>query len=98
MATRSSPARMESHIHALSIARLVVAGGVTAFTVFLLCWLGTFVSVSSPTHAYITLFTTADIGSTRALLEGGLWALLFGALVGAVFALFYNAAAPLGRR
>ena len=98
MATASNPALVESHTHALSVPRIGVAGGITAAIVFVLCWLGTFVPFSSPTHAYIGLFTTADIQSGRALVEGGLWSLLFGALVGAVFALVYNAAAPLTRR
>lgn len=84
--------------HMLSVTRLLVAGGVTAAAVFILCWVGIFVPFSSPTHAYISLFTNADMSSGRALVEGTLWSLLFGALVGALFALVYNATAPLGRR
>lgn len=98
MATASSRALVEGHSHALSVPRLATAGGITAAVVFVLCWLGTFVPFSSPTHAYISLFTTADIRSGQALAEGGLWSLLFGALVGAIFALIYNATATLGRR
>jgi hypothetical protein len=85
-------------IHRLSIARLFVAGGVTASVIFVLCWLGTFIPFSSPTHAYISLFTPADIASVTALIEGTVWSLLFGALSGALFALIYNATAPLVRR
>jgi len=84
--------------HALSIPRLLVTGGVTAAVVFILCWVGTFISFSSPTHAYIALFTNADMSSGQALAEGTIWSLLFGALVGALFALIYNATAALGRR
>ena len=83
---------------ALNVARLAIAGGVTAAAVFVLCWIGTFIPFSSPTHAYIALFTSADIGSGQALLEGTCWSLLFGALVGVVFALIYNATAALDRR
>jgi hypothetical protein len=82
----------------VSVFRLVVAGALTSVAVFLLCWLGTFIPFSSPTHAYIALFTQAHISSVQALVEGGFWSLLFGALVAAVFALIYNATAPLGRR
>lgn len=82
----------------LSVMRLLIAGGFTAAVVFVLCWVGTFLAFSSPTHAYISLFTNADISSGRALAEGTLWSLLFGALVGATFAFIYNATAPLGRR
>jgi hypothetical protein len=84
--------------HSLSIARLAVTTGITAAVIFVLCWLGTFVAFSSPTHAYITLFTTADISSALALVGGTCWSLLFGLIVGAVFAFIYNASAPLARR
>jgi len=84
--------------HVLSVARLAISGGVTAAVIFVLCWLGTFVPFSSPTHAYITLFTNADISSGLALAEGTCWSLLFGALVGLVFALIYDATAPFGRK
>jgi len=88
----------ERQSHSLSIARLAGATGITAAAIFVLCWLGTFVPFSSPTHAYITLFTNAEISSGLALAEGVCWSLLFGLIVGAVFALIYNATAPLGRK
>ena len=84
--------------HKLNATRLVAAGGVTAAAVFVLCWLGTFVPFSSPTHAYISLFTPADVSSANALLQGTVWSLLFGALSGGVFAIAYNALAGLQRR
>ena len=99
MATVSTPSVREvEHGHTLSVARLLIAGGVTAAVVFVLCWVGTFITFSSPTHAYIGLFTNAEVSSVQALAEGALWSLLFGALVGAVFGLIYNATAALGRR
>ena len=99
MATAHSTSLTEAHdIHVLSVARLAIASGVTAAVVFVLCWLGTFVPFSSPTHAYITLFTNADISSGLALAGGTCWSLLFGLIVGAVFALIYNATAPFGRK
>lgn len=82
----------------VSVTRLLVSGGFTAAIVFVLCWLGTFAPFSNPTHAYISLFTAADISSLRALCEGMLWSILFGGLVSGVFALVYNATARLGRR
>ena len=87
--------RTPSHI---GVLRLAVTTGVAAGLVFALCWLGTFFAFSSPTHAYISLFTNADMRSGRALAEGTLWSLLFGALVAAAFALIYNATALLTRR
>lgn len=66
--------------------------------VLVLCWIGTFVPFSSPTHAYIGLFTNADHSSATALFQGVCWSFAFGLIVGAVFALIYNATASIGRR
>ena len=91
MATASPTSRLEAdHGHSLSVVRLMVTGGLTASIVFLLCWVGAFIPYSSPTHAYIGLFTTAAYSSEQALAEGFCWSLLFGGVVGAVFALIYN--------
>ena len=99
MATASTPPFPEvERRHTLSVTRLLITGGVTAAAVFVLCWVGTFITFSSPTHAYIGLFTNAQVSSEQALAQGTLWSLLFGALVGAVFALIYNATAAIGRR
>lgn len=84
--------------HNVSVTRLLITGGATAAVVFVLCWVGTFITFSSPTHAYIGLFTNAEISSGQALAEGTLWSLLFGGLVGVVFALIYNATAAIGRK
>jgi len=40
---------------------------------------------------------SADYSSERALVEGFCWSLLFGGLVGAVFAFIYNAIGRFGR-
>ena len=82
----------------IGITRLAASGGVAAGVTFVLCWLGTLIPFSSPTHAYIQLFTTAQVSSIDALLEGSLWSLLFGALVGAVFGTVYNFLAGLEGR
>ena len=82
----------------VSIIRLSVAAGVSAAVILVLCWIGTFVPFSSPTHAYIGLFTNADYNSATALSQGVCWSFAFGLIVGAVFALIYNATASLGRR
>jgi len=84
--------------HKISVLRLAVAGAITAALVFVLCWLGTFIPFSSPTHAYIDLFTPAEQNSVGALVEGVVWSFLFGGLSGAVLARVYNALARLDRR
>lgn len=99
MATRSTASHLEVDVgRTLSVLRLLIAGGVTAAVVFVLCWIGTFIPFSSPTHAYIGLFTTAEMGSAQALVQGFCWSLLFGALVGAAFVVVYNATASLDRK
>ena len=98
MATASiHSGREDARRHRVGVRRLVVAAGLTAAAVFVLCWVGLFVPFSSPTHAYVGLFTDADPKSAMALAEGALWSLLFGALVGGLFALIYNATG-IGRR
>lgn len=98
MTSFSAPLTTSSHIHQLSVARLAVTGGMTAAVLFILCWLGTFIPYSSPTHAYVALFSGMQANSAGALLQGTVWSLLFGGIAGALFALIYNATAPLDRR
>lgn len=99
MATASTPSIREiERGHTLNVTRTLIAAGATAAVVFVLCWVGTFITFSSPTHAYIGMFTNAETNSAQALAEGTLWSLLFGALVGAAFALIYNATAALSRK
>jgi hypothetical protein len=82
----------------IGVTRLVISGGVTAGLFLVFCWVGAFLPISSPTHAYISLFTNAEITSGRALLEGGIWATLFGGLISGLFGLVHNATAAPGRR
>ena len=98
MATSATQMPAVGDRHTLSVARLLVTGAVTSAAIFVLCWIGTFVPYSSPTHAYIGLFTNADASSAGALVEGTVWSLLFGGLAAALFAITYNAAAGLVRR
>ena len=74
----------------ISVSRLSLTGGVTAALVFVVCWLGTFIPFSSPTHAYISLFTALGVSTPEALIEGSLWSLLFGGFGAAIFAIVYN--------
>ena len=76
--------------HTLGVLRFALTGAITATVVFGLCWLGTFVPFSSPTHAYIGLFTPFPMNSFAALCQGIGWSFLFGGLSGALFAWVYN--------
>lgn len=85
-------------VHRIGVLRAALTGAISALVVFLLCWLGTFVPFSSPTHSYLGLFTTAEIGSGAALAGGLCWSFLFGALSGAVLATVYNLLGSLDRK
>lgn len=89
---------VDSRLHRIGVMRLAATLGVGAALIFGLCWIGMFIPLSSPTHAYIGLFTSAEPASGFALLEGGVWSFLFGALSGVVFAALYNMFARLDRR
>jgi hypothetical protein len=74
----------------LGLLRVALTGAITAALVFVLCWLGTFIPFSSPTHAYIGLFTPAEMHSFAALCQGSAWSFLFGGLSGGLLAWVYN--------
>ena len=82
----------------IGVLRLAAATGAGAGLIFVLCWLGTFITYSSPTHAYVGLFTNAETHSVAALAEGSVWSLLFGLLSGGLIAALYNLFAGLDRR
>ena len=100
MATAQIPLRINekrSNGH-IGVLRLSATLGVAAGFLFLLCWIGTFIALSSPTHAYIGLFTPAETQSIEALIEGSMWSFLFGILSGGLIAAIYNLFAGLDRR
>lgn len=82
----------------IGVLRLAATIGAAAGLIFVLCWIGMFITFASPTHAYIGLFTTSDTQSGEALIEGSLWSLLFGILSGGMIAALYNLFAGLDRR
>ena len=84
--------------HTLGVIRLLITGAATGAVVFVICWVGTLFPYGSPTHAYIGLFTNADMSSGRALVEGSVWSLLFGGLTAGLFGLIYNSTAAIVRR
>jgi hypothetical protein len=97
MATLQTP-HVVNLPHRIGVARLAATLGVGAALILVLCWIGTFIPVSSPTHAYIGLFTSAQASSGAALMEGSVWSFLFGALTAIVLAALHNLFARLDRR
>ena len=65
-------------------------GALSATIFFFLCWVGAFLPFGPATHMYIQLFTSADVNSGSALLQGLCWSLVFGLVGGAVIALSYK--------
>jgi hypothetical protein len=79
----------------IGVIRLAATGAITAGVFFALCWVGLFLPFGSPTHAYLGLFTNAEMTSAAALIQGLCWSVAFGALVGGLTAFFYNALSVL---
>lgn len=78
-------------VRRIGAVRLAVTGSIVAASFYLLCWLGALVLPVGPaSHMYLQLFTSADLSSAMALVQGLLWSVVFGLLVGALFAFVYN--------
>ena len=71
------------------LLRATATGAATLGTLYALCWVG-LLAGSTATHAYLSLFVTADPTSVTALSQGVCWSLLFGAVAGFLVGLFYN--------
>lgn len=74
-----------------------IAAGLALVVLFLLCAL---VALAAPgiqaTHAWVSLFTLAPVTSPQAWLEGSFFSLVFGGIVGTVFATVHNAISARG--
>ncbi|MEG3146169.1 hypothetical protein U1839_16065 [Sphingomonas sp. RT2P30] len=74
----------------LSIVRCAATGAAVLFAIFVLCWIAAALFGPMASHMYMTMFTPALPGSFIALAAGLCWSIIFGAVVGALFAIFYN--------
>lgn len=81
----------------LNVLRVAVATSIAATLFLLLCWIGARIGLGPASHMYVNLFTNADVASITALVVGLCWSLFGGALIGALYALIYNALASLER-
>jgi len=81
-----------------NVLRLALTGAFAAAIFYAICWLSAFLPLGRVSHMYIALFTSADINSSVALVEGLCWSLAFGLIAGSLIALIYNLLAPLDRR
>lgn len=85
-------------VRRIGMQRLAVTGALAAGTFYVLCWIGAQLPIGPATHAYLTLFTNAEITTVRALVEGLIWSVAFGLIAGGLIAAIYNALAFLDRR
>lgn len=81
-----------------NVFRIAVTGAFAAGIFFAICWLGAFLPIGPAPHMYLALFTTAEITSSLALIQGLCWSLVFGVIAGSLIAFIYNLLAPLDRR
>lgn len=82
----------------LAVVRCATTGAAVLGVIFVGCWAGAAVGWSGVSHMYINLFTAAPIGSGVALGIGLCWSLVFGAVVGGLTAVIYNAFGFLSSR
>ncbi len=87
---RSSPVKFGA-LHFATVGALVLG------IIFLACWLLIFTPVTA-THAFIALFTTAEMTSFAALVQGLCWSLLFGAWTGFLIAIIHKFVASIWAR
>ena len=78
--------------------RSALTGALAAGVFFVFCWVGAFLPIGRATHMYLALFTSAEINSSLALVQGLCWSLGFGLIAGTLIAFIYNLLAPLDRR
>jgi len=74
----------------LSVVRCAATGAAVLSAILVLCWLAAALFGPMGSHMYMTMFTLSAPGSFIALAAGLCWSIIFGALVGALFAVFYN--------
>jgi hypothetical protein len=81
----------------LSLVRLALTGALVGAIFFGICWVGAFIP-KTPGHMYLQLFTTVEMTSSLALVQGLLVSAAAGAIFGALIASIYNALAFIERR
>lgn len=80
-----------------NVLRFALTGALAAAIFYAICWLGAFLPIGPATHMYLKLFTSADVNSGVALVQGLCWSLGFGLIAGTLIASIYNLLAPRGR-
>lgn len=79
------------------VFRFAATGAIASAIFFVLCWAGAMLPIGPASHMYVQLFTQAAIPSAAALAEGLCWAIVLGAIAGALIAGVYRLLTPIGR-
>jgi hypothetical protein len=82
----------------VGVLRLALTGAIAEAVFYVICWVGAFLPLGPATHMYLQLFTSADIRSGAALVQGLCWSMAFGLIGGAVIAWSYNLLGALERK
>ena len=81
----------------LSLLGSSIAAGAALVVLFWLCALTQLVAPGiQAAHAWVGLFTLAPVTSPQAWLEGTFFSMVFGGIVGSVFAALHNAVSARG--
>lgn len=72
------------------IIHFAATGAATAALLYALCWAGAALGWNAASHLYLSLFTTEPSSSWAALFQGFCLSIGFGAVGGALVAMFAN--------
>ena len=75
--------------HRLSVLRLALTGALSGALFYVICWIGSLIP-GTPGHMYLQLFTTSDVSTTSALVQGVITSIIGGFVIGGLIALVYN--------
>ena len=89
--------RIAATPHRLSVLRLALTGALSGALFYIICWIGSLIP-GTPGHMYLQLFTTADVSTTSALVQGVITSIIGGFVIGGLIALVYNSLAFVDRR
>lgn len=92
-----SPALQRRSTAQLNVLLVALTTSLAIVAFVLICWIGVRLGLGPGTHMFISVFSDADVGSTAALIAAISWSFFGGGLIGAIFALIYNALAGLNR-
>jgi hypothetical protein len=76
----------------LNLAAFGFAASAALVVLFVLCWIVAAIipGLAGASHGWIALFTTAPVGSVKALIEGGMRSIVFGWIIAVVMVPIYN--------